>query len=77
MSYAVSLRTADVRDMRSVIVTGGSSGASPTRVSNHEMLYRAYRYYFENRREIQARKNVSAHRRASYLGVINLLKWLS
>lgn len=49
---------------------------TPT-VSNHEMLYRAYRYYFQNRSEIQARQNVSAHRRASGLGVINVLKWLS
>ncbi len=49
---------------------------APT-VSNHEMLYRAYRYYFQHRREIQARKNVSAHRKASSLGVINVLKWLS
>ena len=49
---------------------------APT-VSNHEMLYRAYRYYFDNRAEIQARTNVSAHRQAAHLGVINLLKWLS
>ncbi len=49
---------------------------SPT-LANHEMLYRAYRYYFQNRREIQARKNVSAHRKASSLGVIRLLKWIS
>lgn len=49
---------------------------APT-VSNHEMLYRAYRYYFNNRAEIQARRNVSAHRKASELGVISVLKWLS
>jgi UDP-glucose 4-epimerase len=49
---------------------------APT-VANHEMLYRAYRYYFQHRAEIQARKNVSAHRSASQLGVINVLKWLS
>jgi UDP-glucose 4-epimerase len=49
---------------------------APT-VSNHEMLYKAYRYYFQHRAEIQARTNVSAHRSASQLGVINVLKWLS
>lgn len=49
---------------------------APT-VSNHEMLYKAYRYYFQHRQEIQGRKNVSAHRSASQLGVINVLKWLS
>jgi UDP-glucose 4-epimerase len=49
---------------------------APT-VSNHEMLYKAYRYYFQHRAEIQSRKNVSAHRSASQLGVINVLKWLS
>lgn len=49
---------------------------APT-VSNHEMLYRAYRYYFNHRAEIQARRDVSAHRKASELGVISVLKWLS
>ena len=49
---------------------------APT-VSNHETLYKAYRYYFQHRAEIQSRKNVSAHRSASQLGVINVLKWLS
>jgi UDP-glucose 4-epimerase len=41
------------------------------------MLYRAYRYYHENRREIESRKNVSAHRQAARMGIISLLKMIS
>jgi nucleoside-diphosphate-sugar epimerase len=51
-------------------------GWKPTR-TNEEMLWDAYRYYSENRREIENRRNVSDHRRATDMGVIRLLKWVS
>jgi nucleoside-diphosphate-sugar epimerase len=46
-------------------------------VTNSEMLAKAYRYYAENRDEILARTNVSAHSRASDMGILRLLKWMS
>ncbi|MGA3070743.1 MAG: NAD(P)-dependent oxidoreductase [Terracidiphilus sp.] len=46
-------------------------------VTNSEMLTLAYRYYAENREEILARKNVSAHSRAAEMGIVRLLKWIS
>jgi nucleoside-diphosphate-sugar epimerase len=49
---------------------------SPT-VTNSEMLARAYRYYAENREEILARDNVSAHSKPAEMGILRLLKWLS
>jgi nucleoside-diphosphate-sugar epimerase len=51
-------------------------GWRPT-MTNEEMLWRAYRYYSENRREIALRQDVSAHRKAAKMGVIRLLKWVS
>ena len=51
-------------------------GWRPT-VTNSEMLAAAYRYYAENREQILARRNVSAHSRAAEMGVLRLLKWLS
>jgi nucleoside-diphosphate-sugar epimerase len=51
-------------------------GWQPT-LSNEEMLYHAYRYYKNNRREIESRTGVSAHRQAASMGIIRLLKWLS
>ena len=51
-------------------------GWQPTK-TNEEMLWEAYQYYAENRREIETRKNVSDHRRATDMGVIRLLKWVS
>ena len=51
-------------------------GWRPT-MTNEEMLWRAYQYYSENRREIEAREDVSAHRKAAKMGVIRLLKWVS
>jgi nucleoside-diphosphate-sugar epimerase len=51
-------------------------GWRPT-VTNSEMLATAYRYYAENREEILARSNVSAHSRAAEMGVLRLLKWMS
>ncbi len=51
-------------------------GWQPT-MTNEQMLLRAYRYYRDNRDEIAARTEVSAHRKPSGMGVIRLLKWLS
>ena len=51
-------------------------GWRPT-MTNEEMLWRAYQYYSENRREIESRQDVSAHRKAAKMGVIRLLKWVS
>jgi nucleoside-diphosphate-sugar epimerase len=51
-------------------------GWRPT-VNNSEMLAVAYRYYAENRDEIVARKDVSAHSRAAKMGILRLLKWIS
>lgn len=51
-------------------------GWKPT-VTNSEMLLRAYRYYAQNHEEILARENVSAHSKATSMGVLSLLKWIS
>ncbi|MBV8817826.1 MAG: NAD(P)-dependent oxidoreductase [Acidobacteriaceae bacterium] len=51
-------------------------GWRPT-MTNEEMLWRAYEYYSKNRREIESRRDVSAHRKAAHMGVIRLLKWVS
>jgi nucleoside-diphosphate-sugar epimerase len=51
-------------------------GWRPT-VTNSQMLTMAYRYYAENRDAILARKNVSAHSRATEMGIVRLLKWIS
>ncbi|HVW86653.1 MAG TPA: NAD-dependent epimerase/dehydratase family protein [Bryobacteraceae bacterium] len=54
----------------------GELGWRPT-LTNQEMLWRAYRYYHDNRLQIEARTNVSAHRRAADMGAIRVLKWMS
>jgi nucleoside-diphosphate-sugar epimerase len=51
-------------------------GWNPT-LTNEQMLLRAYTYYKQNREEISARSNVSSHRKASSMGIIRLLKWIS
>jgi nucleoside-diphosphate-sugar epimerase len=51
-------------------------GWRPT-VTNSEMLSTAYRYYIENRDDILARSNVSAHSRAAEMGILRLLMWVS
>lgn len=51
-------------------------GWRPT-VTNEQMLWRAYQYYSDNRKEIESRRDVSAHRRTAKMGVIRLLKWVS
>lgn len=49
---------------------------SPT-LTNEEMLLKSYNYYHLHAREIQSSVSGSAHRRASKMGVIRLLKWIS
>ncbi len=51
-------------------------GWRPT-LSNEEMLVRAFQYYSQQRDEIRARKNVSAHSKPAAMGAIRLLKWIS
>lgn len=46
-------------------------------LTNGEMLLKAYRYYHANRLEIARRDNVSAHRQATKMGVIRVLKLVS
>jgi nucleoside-diphosphate-sugar epimerase len=46
-------------------------------VTNGEMLYLAYDYYQRHRMDIEARSDVSAHKRPARMGVIRLLKWIS
>jgi len=47
------------------------------RLTNSDMLYRAYEYYHRNRKEIESRTDASAHRSAAKMGIIRLLKWIS
>jgi dTDP-D-glucose 4,6-dehydratase len=51
-------------------------GWQPT-LTNEEMLWRAYQYYASNRREIENRSGVSAHKKGAKMGVIRVLKWVS
>jgi UDP-glucose 4-epimerase len=46
-------------------------------ITNDEMLWKAYEYYHQHRQEIEARTNVSAHKKPAKMGVIRLLKWMS
>jgi UDP-glucose 4-epimerase len=46
-------------------------------LTNQEMLVRAYQYYAQQRAEIHARRDVSAHSKPASMGVIRLLKWIS
>ena len=45
-------------------------------LTNEEMLYKAYLYYHNNRKEIENRKDVSAHKKNAKMGIIKLLKWM-
>lgn len=51
-------------------------GWKPT-CTNEEMLWKAYEYYRNNKKEIYGRTSVSAHKQPAKMGVIRLLKWLS
>ncbi len=46
-------------------------------MTNEEMLWKAYRYYHENIKDIESRNDVSAHKQVSKMGIIKLLKWMS
>lgn len=46
---------------------------APT-LTNEEMLLRSYEYYKLNRKEIEQRKDVSAHKRGAKAGIIRVLK---
>ncbi len=48
---------------------------TPT-LTNEEMMYKAYKYYKDNRKEIESRTNVSAHKKNASMGVIKILKWM-
>lgn len=51
-------------------------GWQPT-LTNQQMMQRAFDYYREHRHEIARRRHVSAHNRATPMGVIRVLKWMS
>jgi nucleoside-diphosphate-sugar epimerase len=51
-------------------------GWAPT-LTNAEMLSRAYEYFVAHRHDARDPDDVSAHRQASAMGVIKLLKWVS
>jgi nucleoside-diphosphate-sugar epimerase len=51
-------------------------GWKPT-VTNQQMMTEAYRYYSAQRKQIHARKDVSAHSKPAEMGIIRLLKWIS
>ena len=46
-------------------------------LTDEEMLWKAYEYYHDHAREIHERKEASAHRKCSPMGIIRLLKWFS
>ena len=47
-------------------------------LTNEQMLLKAYDYYHEHRKDIENRGDeVSAHKQATKMGVLRLVKWLS
>jgi UDP-glucose 4-epimerase len=46
-------------------------------LTNQQMMIEAYRYYARGKKEIHARKDVSAHSKPASMGIIRLLKWIS
>lgn len=46
-------------------------------LTNEEILYKAYEYYRDHLDEIKNRKDVSAHKKPTKMGIIRLLKWVS
>ncbi|TSC58910.1 MAG: NAD-dependent epimerase/dehydratase [Candidatus Peregrinibacteria bacterium Greene0416_19] len=51
-------------------------GWTPT-LTNEEMLWKAYNYYHEHRKELAQTESLSAHRQPAKMGIIKLLKWMS
>jgi UDP-glucose 4-epimerase len=60
----------DTARIRSVL------GWKPT-LTNEEMLFEAYEHYRTNRKTIESRTGVSAHKQGAKMGIIRLLKWFS
>ena len=46
-------------------------------LTNEEMLYKAYKYYHDNKGEILNRTNVSAHKSMAAMGIIRIVKFFS
>jgi UDP-glucose 4-epimerase len=46
-------------------------------LTNEEMLLKSYEFYAQHRGELEARTDVSAHRKPASMGVIRILKWVS
>ena len=53
-----------------------ATGWRPT-LGNTDILWQAYRFYFENRDRLSVSTHASAHRRPSGMGALKLVKWLS
>lgn len=53
-----------------------ATGWQPS-MTNEQMLLEAYNYYQQNKAEIHARREASAHRSPARMGIIRLLKWVS
>lgn len=51
-------------------------GWKPT-LTNDDMLWQAYEHYSKNRKAIEGRTGVSAHKQGAKMGIIRVLKWLS
>jgi hypothetical protein len=51
-------------------------GWNPT-VSNEEMLWRAYKFYRDNKLQLTFGPDVPAHRQPVQLGSLRILKWVS
>jgi UDP-glucose 4-epimerase len=47
------------------------------KLTNEQMLLKAYQYFASNKQEIFSRSQASSHRRPAKMGVIRLLKWAS
>lgn len=65
--------------MKKYLITGGAGfygSILKKELLNEEMLLKSYKYYHENRKEIESRSNVSAHNKNAKMGVIRLLKWM-
>lgn len=45
--------------------------------TNAEMLWKAYEYYHTNRKLLEKRTDVSAHKQPAKMGIIRILKWFS
>jgi UDP-glucose 4-epimerase len=46
-------------------------------LTNEEMLYKAYKFYKENKNKFSNQPDVAAHKKPAKMGIIKLLKWIS